>query len=55
MEDEDRAFLLSRTGSPGGSMEQLINMAHEGNVNNVQPYRVPVLTEQSSTVLQQVE
>lgn len=39
MEDEDRAFLLSRTGKSGGSMEQLINMAHEGNVNNIPPYR----------------
>jgi len=39
MEDEDRAFLMSRTGQPGGSMEQLINMAHEGNVNNIPPYR----------------
>lgn len=55
MTDEDRAFLLSCTGTPGGSIEQLVNMALEGNTNNVQPYRVPVLAEQSSTVLQQVE
>lgn len=55
MEDFDRSFLMSRTAAPGSSMEQLINMAHEGNVNNVQPYRAPVLTEQSSTVLPQVE
>jgi len=43
MEDEDRAFLMSRIGSPGGSVEQLISMAHEGNVNNVQPWRQPEL------------
>lgn len=55
MEDEDRAFLMSRTAAPGSSMEQLINMAYEGNVNNFQPYRVPVLTEQSSTALPQAE
>lgn len=47
MEDEDRAFLLSRTGSPGSSMEQLINMAHEGNTNNVQPYQALQNTEQT--------
>jgi hypothetical protein len=55
MEDKDRAFLMSRTAAPGSSMEQLINMAYEGNTNNVQPYRAPVLAEQSNTALPQVE
>lgn len=55
MTDEDRAFLLSVTAKPGGSMERLVDMAHAGNVNNVQPYRAPVLTDQSSNVFQQTE
>jgi len=53
MEDEDRAFLLSRTGTPGGSMEQLINMVREGN--SMQPWKQSELAESSSNVLQPIK
>jgi len=48
MEDEDRSFLMSRVGSPGSSMAQLINMAFEGNVNNVQVWRQPELEAETT-------
>lgn len=46
MEDADRQFIMSRTAAPGSSMEQLIDMAHEGNVNNIPPYLPPEIPSQ---------
>lgn len=51
MDDFDRSFLMSRISSPGGSMQQLIDMAFEGNTNDVQPFIAPVEEAKTAALL----
>jgi hypothetical protein len=37
MDDFDRSFLMGRSATAGSSLERLVNMAHDGNENNLTP------------------